>query len=118
MIQTVLKRDGRIVGFNEEKIATAIRKAMLHTDSGEDMQLIHQITDRIAFKGNEQMTVEAIQDMVEMELMKHLPADIIPKAHHWLILHGRYTCTARKPKCVTCGLQDICLEYISTHTKI
>ena len=44
MIQTVLKRDGRVVGFNEEKIATAIRKAMLHTDKGEDMQLIRQIT--------------------------------------------------------------------------
>ena len=43
MIQTVLKRDGRVVGFNEEKIATAIRKAMLHTDKGEDLQLIHQI---------------------------------------------------------------------------
>lgn len=39
MIQTVLKRDGRVVGFNEEKIATAIRKAMLHTDKGEDLQL-------------------------------------------------------------------------------
>ena len=38
MIQTVLKRDGRVVGFNEEKIATAIRKAMLHTDKGEDLQ--------------------------------------------------------------------------------
>ena len=54
MIQTVLKRDGRVVGFNEEKIATAIRKAMLHTDKGEDLQLIHQITDRISFKGDSQ----------------------------------------------------------------
>ena len=52
MIQTVLKRDGRIVGFNEEKIVTAIRKAMLHTDKGEDMQLIRQITDHISFKGD------------------------------------------------------------------
>ena len=59
MIQTVLKRDGRVVGFNEEKIATAIRKAMLHTDKGEDLQLIHQITDRISFKGDSQMTLEA-----------------------------------------------------------
>ena len=64
MIQTVLKRDGRVVGFNEEKIATAIRKAMLHTNKGEDLQLIHQITDRISFKGDSQMTVEAIQDLV------------------------------------------------------
>ena len=69
MIQTVVKRDGRIVGFNEEKIVTAIRKAMLHTDKGEDMQLIRQITDHISFKGEPQMTVEAIQDAVELELM-------------------------------------------------
>lgn len=39
MIQTVLKRDGRVVGFNEEKIVAAVRRAMLHTDKGEDMQL-------------------------------------------------------------------------------
>ena len=48
MIQTVIKRDGRVVGFNEEKIVTAIRKAMLHTDKGEDLQLIRQITDHIS----------------------------------------------------------------------
>ena len=58
MIQTVVKRDGRIVGFNEEKIATAIRKAMLHTQIGEDMHLIRQITDRIAFRGQPQNGVD------------------------------------------------------------
>lgn len=47
---------------------------------------------------------------VEMELMKQLPADIIPKAHHWLILHGRYMCTARSPKCNRCGLEAFCSE--------
>lgn len=81
MIQTVLKRDGRVVGFNEEKIATAIRKAMLHTDKGEDMQLIRQITDHISFKGDAQMTVEAIQDLVEMELMKSSRKDVAQKIH-------------------------------------
>lgn len=50
MIQTVIKRDGRIVGFNEEKIATAIRKAMLHTENGEDRELVRQITDHISFQ--------------------------------------------------------------------
>ncbi len=50
MIQTVIKRDGRIVGFNEEKIATAIRKAMLHTENGEDRELVRQITDHIFSK--------------------------------------------------------------------
>ena len=65
MIQTVVKRDGRIVGFNREKIAQAIRKAMLTTEKGEDESLIYQIVDRIELKGPEQATVEQIQDMVE-----------------------------------------------------
>lgn len=69
MIQTVVKRDGRIVGYNEEKIKAAIRKAMLQTELGEDEALIHKITDRIGINGNERMTVEEIQDLVELELM-------------------------------------------------
>ena len=69
MIQTVVKRDGRIVGFNREKIAAAVRKAMLTTEQGEDEMLIHQIVDRIEYRGREQSTVEDIQDMVELELM-------------------------------------------------
>lgn len=69
MIQTVIKRDGRIVGFNREKIAAAIRKAMLTTETGEDEVLIYKIVDRIEFRGKEQSTVEEIQDMVELELM-------------------------------------------------
>ena len=76
MIQTVVKRDGRIVGFNQEKIVSAIRMAMMHTEKGEDMSLISQIADRITFKGNPQMTVEAIQDMVELELMKSSRKDV------------------------------------------
>ena len=70
MIQTVKKRDGRIVGYNEEKIKAAIRKAMLQTEKGEDESLIQRIADRIGFIGREQMEVEEIQDLVEMELMK------------------------------------------------
>ena len=64
MIQIVVKRDGRVVGFNEEKIKAAIRKAMLQTEKGEDESLIQKITDRIVMKGNERMTVEEIQDLV------------------------------------------------------
>lgn len=54
-------------------------------------------------------TVEA----VERDLTAGFPPELRPKAHHWLILHGRYVCTARKPKCETCGLQEICSDYIS-----
>ena len=44
----------------------------------------------------------------ERQLVKHIPADIIPKAHHWLLLHGRYICQARKPKCEQCGIAEYC----------
>lgn len=47
----------------------------------------------------------------ELVLLKYIPQDIIPKAHHWLILHGRYVCIARKPKCNDCGLQCLCRYY-------
>ena len=69
MIQVVVKRDGRVVGYNEEKIKAAIRKAMLTTELGEDEALIQKIADRIGAHGTERMTVEEIQDMVEVELM-------------------------------------------------
>ena len=76
MIQVVVKRDGRIAGYNEEKIKAAIRKAMLTTDLGEDEALIQRIADRIGMSGNERMTVEEIQDRVEMELMKSSRKDV------------------------------------------
>lgn len=53
-------------------------------------------------------TVEA----VEKDLTEGFAEELRAKAHHWLILHGRYVCTARKPKCQTCGLQDYCREYV------
>ena len=52
---------------------------------------------------------------VEKQLIKNIPKELIHKAHHWLILHGRYTCTARNPKCSNCGLQSVCLFYIKKH---
>ncbi|MGM9821243.1 MAG: anaerobic ribonucleoside triphosphate reductase [Muribaculaceae bacterium] len=79
MIQTVLKRDGRIVGYNEEKIKAAIRKAMLQTPLGEDEALIQKITDRIGITGSEQMSVEDIQDRVELELMKSPRKEVAKK---------------------------------------
>ena len=48
----------------------------------------------------------------EMQLMKYIPQELVPKAHHWLILHGRYVCTARNPKCEKCGLKEICRYYL------
>ena len=104
MIQTVVKRDGRIVGFNEDKIATAIRKAMLHTDRGEDKELVRSITDHIAFRGKSQMTVEDIQDAVELELMNSRRKDVAQK----YIAYRNQRSIARKAK-----TRDMFLEIIN-----
>ena len=79
MIQTVRKRDGRIVGYNEEKIKAAIRKAMMQTELGEDEPLIQRIADHIGMRGKEQMTVEDIQDLVELELMESPRKEVAKK---------------------------------------
>lgn len=54
----------------------------------------------------------------EMQLIKHIPEELIPKAHHWLILHGRYVCLARKPKCNDCGLKPWCRFYTLNAMKV
>lgn len=77
---------------------------MLHTDKGEDLQLIHQITDRISFKGDSQMTVEAIQDLVEVELMKSSRKDVAQK----YIAYRNQRSIARKAK-----TRDMFLEIIN-----
>ena len=104
MIQTVVKRDGRIVGFNEQKIMAAVRKAMLHTDKGEDERLVQQIADRIGFAGKPQMTVEDIQNQVEMELMKSSRKDVA-RAY---IAYRNQRSVARKAK-----TRDVFLEIIN-----
>ena len=53
---------------------------------------------------------------VEKDLIKNIPADLVHKAHHWLILHGRYTCLARSPKCDSCGITAFC-KYFEKETK-
>lgn len=55
--------------------------------------------------------------LVEKALVKHLPEEIIPKAHHWLILHGRYVCLARSPKCESCKITTFCQYFEKTQGK-
>ena len=103
MIQTIVKRDGRVVGFNEEKIKAAIRKAMLQTELGEDETLINKITDRISMTGEPTMTVEQIQDRVELELMKSPRKEVAKK----YIAYRDQRSIARRAK-----TRDIFLEII------
>ena len=105
MIHTVEKRDGRVVGYNEEKIKAAIRKAMLTTEMGEDESLIQKISDRIGMNGEERMTVEEIQDRVEFELMKSARKDVAKR----YIAYRDQRSIARKAK-----TRDMFLEIINT----
>lgn len=56
-------------------------------------------------------------EAVEKDLEAHFAPEVRPRAHHWLILHGRYVCTARKPLCENCALKDFCRDYINRNFK-
>ena len=64
---------------------------------------VFRVANRIGLTVNSKTPLQT-----EQELVKHIPPELIPDAHHWLILHGRYVCQARKPKCEECCLNDIC----------
>ena len=72
---------------------------------------VFRVANRIGLTNNSKTPLNT-----ERELVKHIPAELLPKAHHWLILHGRYVCQARKPKCDSCGLADICRHNLTSHT--
>jgi endonuclease-3 len=64
------------------------------------------------------LTVNAKNPLqAEQQLVKNIPEELIPKAHHWLILHGRYTCLARNPQCVICKLQEFCKYFEKNFSK-
>ncbi len=64
---------------------------------------IFRVSERLGLTTNSKNPLQT-----EKALVKYIPADIIPKAHHWLLLHGRYVCQARKPQCERCGLAQYC----------
>ena len=54
----------------------------------------------------------------ELQLEKHIPSHLLPIAHHWLILHGRYVCTARAPKCKECGIKEWCKNFSAKSVEV
>jgi len=64
---------------------------------------VFRVSERLGLTTNSKNPLQT-----ELQLVKYIPAELIPKAHHWLILHGRYVCLARKPKCENCGLTAYC----------
>ena len=69
---------------------------------------VFRVSNRIGLTNNAKTPLET-----ERELTKHFPKKLWSKAHHWLILHGRYVCTARKPLCESCGLKEFCKYFES-----
>lgn len=67
---------------------------------------VFRVAARIGLTKNAKTPLDA-----ELQLVKHIPESLLQKAHHWLILHGRYVCIARKPHCETCGLANLCSYY-------
>lgn len=67
---------------------------------------VFRVANRIGLTANSKTPLST-----ERTLTRHIPAELIPVAHHWLILHGRYVCTARHPKCAECGIRDFCKSY-------
>lgn len=73
---------------------------------------VFRVANRIGLTNNSKTPLET-----ERELMKNIPEHLIARAHHWLILHGRYICVARKPKCEICGLREWCKYYKNVVSK-
>lgn len=74
---------------------------------------VFRVAARIGLSVNAKTPLET-----ERQLVKYLPEELLPIAHHWLILHGRYVCVARKPKCEACGLKEWCKFYIKEHNRM
>ena len=84
--------------------AVAFNKPALAVDTH-----VFRVSARIGLTRNAKNPLQT-----EMQLVRYIPEHLIPKAHHWLILHGRYVCKARKPECRICGIRDICKYYHQT----
>ncbi len=67
---------------------------------------VFRVSERIGLTTDSKTPLET-----ERTLCRHIPAEKLSRAHHWLILHGRYTCKARRPECLSCGLTDVCRYY-------
>lgn len=88
------------------KTANVILAIIYHRPAMAVDTHVFRVANRIGLVENAR-TPEA----VEKQLVAHFPTDIIPLAHHWLILHGRYICTARNPQCNNCGITSVCLFF-------
>ncbi|MDO9511761.1 MAG: endonuclease III [Bacteroidales bacterium] len=88
------------------KTANVIASVVFHQPAMAVDTHVFRVAARIGLTRNAKNPLQA-----ELQLVKHIPGKHIPDAHHWLILHGRYVCKARKPDCQQCGITEICKYY-------
>jgi endonuclease-3 len=91
------------------KTANVIRSVVFNKAAMAVDTHVFRVSNRIGLTDNSRTPLAT-----ERELMKHIPGELVAVAHHWLILHGRYVCRARKPLCDQCGLQMMCKYYADT----
>lgn len=119
MAETLVKTFGGVVPDTVEelqklpgvgrKTANVIASVVFNKPAMAVDTHVFRVAERIGLTTNAKNPLDS-----EMQLIKYIPEEWIPKAHHWLILHGRYVCLARKPKCEQCGIAAIC-RYYSKH---
>lgn len=88
------------------KTANVVASVAFHQPAMAVDTHVFRVANRIGLTHNSKNPLQT-----ERELVKHIPQEKIPVAHHWLILHGRYVCQARKPKCAECGIAELCEWY-------
>ncbi len=93
------------------KTANVVTSVIHHQPNMAVDTHVFRVSARIGLTTNAKTPLQA-----EQQLVKHIPEQLIHKAHHWIILHGRYICLARKPKCEICGLRDFC-KFFQTNKK-
>ena len=94
------------------KTANVIAAVVYHRPTMAVDTHVFRVANRIGLTTNAKTPLET-----ELTLIKYIPEALIPKAHHWLILHGRYVCVARKPHCWECGLAPYCRYFAAQERK-
>jgi endonuclease-3 len=95
------------------KTANVIQSVVFHKAAMAVDTHVFRVANRIGLTTDSKTPLAT-----EKELTKHIPTELISIAHHWFILHGRYICQARMPKCDTCGLQSMCKDYTQNRSKL
>ncbi|MCP9612622.1 endonuclease III [Coprobacter tertius] len=94
------------------KTANVIASVVFNKEAMAVDTHVFRVSNRIGLTDNSKTPLET-----ERTLVKYIPGHLLPIAHHWLILHGRYICVARKPKCLECGIREFCKEFNKTIKK-